>query len=584
MANKTNRKKTARDTLSLARLISEPALRALAGEQSFARGTAYFDSGAVISLVDAGARIAACVVGTDQYTVTLRAQDETLLWDCTCPVGEDGEFCKHAVATSLGWLDMQAGGNSIADYTGRRELEAIRKEIALLNHTELVDLLMEQIVEGNAPRILLNSQANLNVADPIALKDTVRKALAVRGFVDYRSMRAFVQRANSVLDLLQGLLKQGKVQLAADLATYAMQRGLAAYVKIDDSSGRFGDVLHAIAALLLETCKRLQPLPADFARTLFKLRKFDDWGMFDWKDYAPLFDKAGRTAYRALAEKEWANVPARASGDGSFATEHGHITRLMEELERAAGDIDALVAVKSRDLSSAYRFLEIARILAQAGRADDALTWAERGHAAFRKQPDPRLIEFLVDEYRKAKQFDQAINVAWDNFTADPQGRSYALLKRAASAGGSAAQWKEKALAWVRNNCFGNKSPARAQWRLGGNAVLVEVLLADGDSDAALAEARAAGCPQHLWFAIAQACEKRHPADAADIYRGAIDSIVGMANNRAYDDATALIEKILDLMNRAGQQHDFTAWLDEVRAKHKAKRNFVKRLDAAMSN
>ena len=57
-----------------------------------------------------------------------------------------------------------------------------------------------------------------------------------------------------------------------------------------------------------------------------------------------------------------------------------------------------------------------------------------------------------------------------------------------------------------------------------------------------------------------------------------------MANNRAYDDATARIEKILDLMNRAGQQHDFTIWLYEVRAKHKAKRNFMKRLDASMSN
>ena len=55
----------------------------------------------------------------------------------------------------------------------------------------------------------------------------------------------------------------------------------------------------------------------------------------------------------------------------------------MESLARVSGDIDELVAIKAKDLSSAYQFLRIAEILLGAGRKDEALTWAERGLTAF---------------------------------------------------------------------------------------------------------------------------------------------------------------------------------------------------------
>jgi uncharacterized Zn finger protein len=109
-------------------------------------------------------------------------------------------------------------------------------------------------------------------------------------------------------------------------------------------------------------------------------------------------------------------------------------------------------------------------------------------------------------------------------------------------------------------------------------SLLVEIFLWEGDSDAALAEARAHGCTETLWFALAKAREQDHPAEAADIYRARLDGIVARKDNRAYDEATALVGKIRRLMRRAGQDQDFTAWLDTVRTRHKAKRNFMQRL------
>lgn len=52
------------------------------------------------------------------------------------------------------------------------------------------------------------------------------------------------------------------------------------------------------------------------------------------------------------------------------------------------------------------------------------------------------------------------------------------------------------------------------------------------------------------------------------------------ANNRAYDQAAALVAKVRDLMRRMKREKEFAVWLEAVRGKHKAKRNFMQRLDA----
>jgi uncharacterized Zn finger protein len=101
----------------------------------------------------------------------------------------------------------------------------------------------------------------------------------------------------------------------------------------------------------------------------------------------------------------------------------------------------------------------------------------------------------------------------------------------------------------------------------------------DGDSDAALALAKQQGCPEHQWKEIARAQEEKHPATAAVIYRSLVDPIVGISNNNAYDNGVELILCVRELMRRAGEAPAFSTWVKELRVRHKAKKNFIKRLD-----
>jgi uncharacterized Zn finger protein len=284
----------------------------------------------------------------------------------------------------------------------------------------------------------------------------------------------------------------------------------------------------------------------------------------------------------ALAETAWRKAPARKPGDprdpdtGRFL-----ITEIMETLARHEGDVDALVALKSQDLSRSYAFLEIAQLLAKAGRHDEALAWAERGWKSFADKLDGPLVEFLVGAYAGRKRHEEAANAAWHHFTRHPGMSSWRLLRKGAKGNGAWKSWREKALAHVRA-CL--KTAGRPQdrwhWAAGGHSLLVEIFLYEGDTDAALAEARAGGCTADLWMKLASARAAEHPQDAIEIYQARIDPLVNLKHNQAYDAAAELVGTIKQLMERAGKAKEFGEWLAGVKAEHKAKRNFMKRLDA----
>lgn len=65
----------------------------------------------------------------------------------------------------------------------------------------------------------------------------------------------------------------------------------------------------------------------------------------------------------------------------------------LENIAELSGDVEALVAVKLRDLSDAWHYLGIAEIYRKHRQRDQVLEWAERGVQAFPNKADDRLRE-----------------------------------------------------------------------------------------------------------------------------------------------------------------------------------------------
>lgn len=92
-----------RDDLHALAVLAERAVQLEAGYLYFQRGAAYAQAGHVRGLRRSSGVLTARVRGTRRYRVMVDLADG-LHHRCDCPLGEEGAFCKHCVATVLAWL------------------------------------------------------------------------------------------------------------------------------------------------------------------------------------------------------------------------------------------------------------------------------------------------------------------------------------------------------------------------------------------------------------------------------------------------------------------------------------------------
>lgn len=112
-----------------------------------------------------------------------------------------------------------------------------------------------------------------------------------------------------------------------------------------------------------------------------------------------------------------------------------------------------------------------------------------------------------------------------------------------------------------------------------GATHLVEVLLWEGDDEAAWQEAVDAGVPHRIWMRLANVRQDEHPDDAIPIFQREVEQLIDNKNNRGYADAVALMAHVRELLASAGRPDDFATYAAAVRTAHKPKRNLMKLLD-----
>jgi uncharacterized Zn finger protein len=414
-------------------------------------------------------------------------------------------------------------------------------------------------------------------------------AVDAEEFVDYRSAYDYAQGIDDVVDSIEELLKEGYALEVIDLTEHALAAVENAMGSVDDSDGHMGGILAHLQEIHRTACKKAKPDPGTLAKRLFEWELRTEWETFfdAAAKYARVLGKEGLAVYRKLAEAEWARVPALEPGRDD-PEKHGkrfRITRIMETLARRSGDVEAVVAVKQRDLSSAYAYLQIADTYKQAGQHDVALEWAERGLQAFPERTDSRLREFLADEYHRRKRHEEAMVLMWAEFIGSPSLAQLQNLKRHADRVVQWPAWRNKALACMREQIAEAKRVAsKNRWGWSARAdqsELVRVFLWEKDVEAAWREAQEGGCANDLWMALAAKREKDHPEDVLPIYQRQVESTLDQRNNEAYRAAIGLLRKVRSLMVRLKREADFALYLESVRAAHKPKRNFMKLLERA---
>jgi len=577
--------------------ITKAQLKELTGSGSWQRGMDYYKNGNVLSLLEDKDTIIGKVSGTRNYKVKLWVEDGELDGSCDCPMGDAGVFCKHCVAVGLTYLEggvksakqKKPSRKRAEDSEPQISVDDVRKYLSGQKTDALVEIIIEQMMEDdNLQRRLMIKAARYQQKGPNikAFRKLIAQATNTHDFVDYYSAHDFSKGIQEAVDSLEELLSEGYAKEVVELVEYALARVEEALGNMDDSDGYMGDIMEHLQEIHHKACVKAKPDPEALAKRLFEWELNTDWDTFSEaaETYADVLGEKGLAVYRRLAEAEWKKIPPLkpSQRDAGFDWRRSRLTSIMESLAYVDDNIEALVEIKSKDLSSAYHFLEIAQVYKDAGQSDKALEWAEKGLLTFPKNTDSRLREFLANEYHRRKRHSEAMQLIWADFIERPDLEEYKVLKKHAERIGEWAKWRQQALEHIRAVIQEGKKDSRRMdqywYNKQDHSILVEIFIWEKQIESAWQEAKAGGCSDYLWLELAKLREKEHPADAIDIYRAQVDPIVGQTNNRAYIEAMQLIKKIGQLMRNLNKEKEFADYVSSLTVKYKPKRNFIKLL------
>jgi uncharacterized Zn finger protein len=558
------------------RVFSRRELLAVAGRRTFERGMDYAVDGRVskVSTTSGGANATVC--GSVPYEVELWSEDDEAAFACTCPVGGEERFCKHAVALALVVTDaVVASEPPTAEPSEEVELAGYLRG---LDHEALVELLVERAAEDDLFDARLRmAAARISVGDLslAVFRHALEAAFATDGYVGYREAYDYTSGIDSVLDSLGRLLEDGHADAVVPLADHAADLAEQALGYIDDSDGGMSGVAEHIRELHLAACEASRPDPVALARNLYdRERHGGDLEIFYGAagTYADVLGDAGLAEYRRLAQQEWDELsPLGPDDERNWSSKRFRITQIMLTLADLTGDVDAVVAVLAHDQSSAYQFVKIAETLQGAQRHEEALEWTLRG-LALHGFGDHRLVELVAEEHHRAGRPEQAVDVLWSAYEGSPGVDTYQRLAQHALRAGLWPERHEQALDLLRG-----RIASKSRDRYGpDNSTLVAVLLLDGNPEQAWIEAKAGGCRRDQWLELAGFRETEHPVDALPIWREEVDREINAMNNQSYANAVATIERVGRLMSAAGRGEEFAPYVAGVREAHRRKRNLMK--------
>ncbi|MGA8746530.1 MAG: DUF6880 family protein [Solirubrobacterales bacterium] len=581
---------------SLVKLLDEQNLRRLASGRCFERGIDYAASGQVARLARSETSVEASVQGAHRYRVELWEEDGELRGHCSCPMGAGGAFCKHCVATGLAALEAGEGAATPIS------IDDVRAHLGSLKKKQLVELLIDEASEDEhlLDRLRLRAATGKDGVDMGSFRDAIDHAVDPGGFISYAEAYDYSRTLDETIASLRAVLLAGHATEAVELIEHCCAAIERTGGRVDDSDGHLSIAFDSLQRLHHEACEQADFAPTKLAERLFEWMMASDYELFyDAAEiYASLLGEPGRHRYAELVRAEWERLPALRPEDDRRAkqelpiligdyeeraerSKRFRITYVMKLLAKQSGDPDELVAVLSHDLSLPYSFLSIAEVYAEAGRDDDAIEWAERGVEAFPERGDPRLVTFLAAARRKRGEPAQAAELMWSLYEAHPGLDYFEKLKPYADEAGTWDEIRSRALDVLRERI----STARDERHSRGYdcsyrdaTELVRIRLAEGDLDAALAEAREGGCEPGVWLALAESLGEAEPWEAMIIYREQVEPTIERKRKTDYREATDMLAKIRDLMDCTGHSDEFPAYLQEVREKHKRKRNLMKLL------
>lgn len=560
-----------------AKVLAKPrfdtaALRARAGEAVFARGVAYADEKRVKLLTVQPNRVRAQVHGSETYAVALDGAGSAFSGDCDCPAFEDWGFCKHLVATAL--IVNAASPEQLAGSVAASD--RVRAHLCGGGLDALVDrlMLLAEKYQGLWRELEIEAAIAGEEDEPLLARlcAAIDEATDTGHGVDWRGAATWADEVRPLVGQIGELVASGRGALALQVLDHLFEGLEEAFEDIDDSDGEAMSVYREAGEAHLRACISAKIEPTLLAARLFELETASPYDIWTGahETYGEVLGPAGLAEYRRLALAAWTG----AGGKGDEGPDRGArstVRCILDSFARQEGDLDARIALRADDVSSAWGYLEIAQLCAEGGRQADALKWAQEGVWKFEDRPDQSLTVFTADLLRRAGKEGKADDLLWAVFERNPNLQLLRLLREAADDPATAidrgASAVEARLAKQRPQ----------SWSVLPD-LLVDILLEGARFDEAWSAAFAHRCGERALEGLAHATEQTHPEEALKAYGDLVERGLRTTTQEGYRRACTIIARMGRLRANLGQGAAQTAYVAELAARHKAKRNFIKLL------
>jgi len=260
------------------------------------RGLSYFKNGLVTDFTEISSGVyESAVSGTEEYTVRLKIENDSIVEHyCDCPY-DIGPVCKHIVASIFylkqDEINLNQQGLSLPKKERRKSVtEQVEEVLGKISHHDLKEFIQEQSKTDKQFRnLFLSSFAHLNENQSKEfyqkqIKSIVNSATDRHGFIGWHEMKYLEQGIDPIVTIAEKQFESQNYLNAFFICSALMEEMFEAMDFSDDSDGSIGGIIESSFGMLNDIAAR--DLQNDIKNELFNYciaafekPLFDGW---DW--------------------------------------------------------------------------------------------------------------------------------------------------------------------------------------------------------------------------------------------------------------------------------------------------------------
>ncbi|MCZ8298417.1 MAG: SWIM zinc finger family protein [Flavobacterium sp.] len=269
----------------------------LIDENILKRGLAYFNGGAITDFSEiSNGEYEAIVSGTEDYTVQLEVENNSIIeHNCDCPY-DMGAVCKHVVAVifHLQQDELELNQSSPNITKGKKKTKSVNQQVKELlktiSHNELIYFVEENCKNDKKFRnYFLASFGHLSQNQSKEfyqkqIQSILQTAAGRDGWIGWSDMKYVVNTTQPFLENAEQYLQKKNFENVFFISTALLEEMTKAFQYGDDSNGDLGYFVESAMELLSKLSKKeistsLKQKIFEYCISAFKQKLFEGW---DW--------------------------------------------------------------------------------------------------------------------------------------------------------------------------------------------------------------------------------------------------------------------------------------------------------------